>query len=237
MSEWIRYLKQPLKEKYLFRFLSKEHLDKFLETGSLWFSRADQFGDKMECVRIADLRKERPDIQKLKDLQKKYLISCWHLANKEMLAFWDRFTNDIENRKNFAIRFKTEDLISEVEDSFFRNTFYYLTSFTHGHVRYKNLVDLKLLDEKKIKRPAFRKEFAFRFEHEYRFVIKSEHSLESIGRNYHLRPAIKLNFDILINPYLEKKVYLLYKKEIEASPFAKKLKHSDLEKWLKPELC
>src|SRR6266487_4318430 len=113
---WIPFNNRA-EEKYLFKFLSQESLDRFLDTGSIWFSRADIFADKMECVRIADLKKEIPDFDKIEERKKHFLISCWHLGDKEPLALWDTYSESIEKRRTFAIKFKRADLISLIRDS------------------------------------------------------------------------------------------------------------------------
>ncbi|MBK7652437.1 MAG: hypothetical protein IPJ20_19335 [Flammeovirgaceae bacterium] len=60
--KWELYQESEPKEKYLYRFLSKEHLEKYLNSGSIWMARSDQFGDKMECVTIKDLSKGTSNI-------------------------------------------------------------------------------------------------------------------------------------------------------------------------------
>src|SRR6185369_5536509 len=102
---WNSYHTKEITETYLFKFLPKKRLFDFFETGSIWFSRADKFGDKMECVRIDDLLVKQPDYKSIEERKKKFLISCWHLANNESLAFWDTYTDNSDNRKNFALRF------------------------------------------------------------------------------------------------------------------------------------
>ncbi|MHB8401562.1 MAG: hypothetical protein ACYDCN_06075 [Bacteroidia bacterium] len=77
-----------IEEKQLFKFLPFNRLVDFIENKTIWFSRADKFGDKMECVHISDLLK-KPDYKEIEARKRKYLISCWHVANKESLAFWD----------------------------------------------------------------------------------------------------------------------------------------------------
>lgn len=233
--QWISYRKPSKNKKYLFKFLSSTHLEYFLSTGNIYFSRADKFGDKMECVRIADLRKEKPDIPRLRKLQKKHLISCWHHDNKEMLAFWDTFAHDPKARKNFALRFKTDyllDIFGRSASYNWRNNYKML----YGDVRYKNLVSLKYLEDKKIKHPAFRKEFAFRYENEFRFVIRNEVVFKEEGFGYRLGIAKNLEFDILVNPFLKKDDYELCNEKIKNSEFADHLQHSVLTRWLRPDL-
>jgi hypothetical protein len=236
MYRWQHYWKKEVKEKYLFRFMSNTNLDLFLKSGAIWFSRADQFGDKMECSRIKDLRGGKPDIEALKRNQKQYIISCWHLADKESLAFWDTFAGSEADRRVYAVRFKTHYLLNVIQRAVFQNEFYYRSSFTHGHVRYRKLAGLTSLEDEKIRYVAFRKEFAFRYEEEYRFVVRSERPFEHKGQNYYLSPTKELKFDILVNPFLEKDRYRYYQEHVLSGPLKAHLKNSDLADWLKPSL-
>ena len=94
--EWEDYNVTNVKGKYLYKFLSEKQLALFLETGNLWFSRADKFGDKMECVMISDLRATKPDFKKIESRKKRHLISCFHEATIETLAFWDTYAKTEE---------------------------------------------------------------------------------------------------------------------------------------------
>jgi hypothetical protein len=235
---WKSYHSKNLKEKYLLKFLSGENLINFLNSGSIWFSRSDIFGDKMECVRIIDLKQVKPDFEKIESRKKRFLISCWHLADKETLALWDTYTDTIEKRRTFAIRFKKIELVQLVNDNFFpNNSFYYLTEFVHGKILYKDLINIKreLLNNKVIKYPAFRKESVFKYENEYRFAIRMQQPFLNDGFSYNLGIPNKLPFEILINPLLKKEEHAELKSQIEQMGFGKNLKQSDLAKWLQPE--
>jgi len=238
--KWKTYHSKSAEEMYLYKFLSKTDFLKFLETGAIWFSRADIFGDKMECVRIADLKEEKPNYENITARKKRFLISCWHLADRESLVLWDTYSDTIDKRRTIAIRFKRIELIALLEDYSIRNhgNFYYTTQLVHGKVVYKQLinVDNELLAEKAVKYPAFRKEFAFKYENEYRFLIQLEHQHTVPGYGYTSEPAAQLPFKIIINPLLSSEIYLPLKKEIENTGFGNKLIESDLNKWLHPEL-
>lgn len=236
---WKSYHAKDATEKFLFRFLSVKHLEDFLDTGSIWFSRADRFGDKMECVKLLELRKPKPNFESIEKRKKRFLISCWHLANKETIALWDTYSDTIENRRKVAIRFKRKNLVQLMQDSIFRNNnLYYKTQWVHGQVQYKSLINARpeTLDQSLMKHSAFRKEAAFKYENEYRFVIELKKEAESLGINYNIGSPRNLEFDILINPLLNKEEYLFLKNTISEKGFSNNVKDSDLAKWLKPEL-
>jgi len=237
---WSSYHSNRATEEYLYKFLSKRNLERFLETGSVWFSRADIFGDKMECVSIADLLEDRPDYNKIETRKKRFLISCWHLADRESLALWDTYSETVENRRTTAIRFKRTDLIRLVKEYSIRNHMqhFYKTEFIHGKISYKTLigVDLPRLLDQTVKELAFRKEEAFKYENEYRFVIRQPHPFEYDGYSYTIDKAQNLPFNIIINPLLNRDQYLPIKKQIEELGFSDKLVASDLAQWLHPEL-
>lgn len=235
---WRTYHAKSTQEKYLYKFLSKENFEKFLNTGSIWFSRADIFGDKMECVRIQDLKAEKPDYESINKRKKHFLISCWHLADRESLVLWDTYSDTVEKRRTIALRFKRADLISLIEQYAIRNHNFYTTQFVHGKVSYRTLinVDFELLGTQVVKYPAFRKELAFKYENEYRFVIHLEHPSHEEGYNYTIDKALSLPFAIIINPLLDKDRYHTLKEYIENTGFGNKLTNSDLARWLNPEL-
>lgn len=238
--KWTTYNTLNNTTKYLYKFLSQENLKLFLASGSIWFSRADIFGDKMECVRIKDLLKEKPDYEAIKARKRKFLISCWHLADKESLVLWDTYSESVDKRRTTAIRFKREDLIFLMKEYAIKNhgNLFYRTTFTHGRVKYKELIgkDSKWLKDMVVNEPSFRKEEAFRYENEYRFVIKlvNEHSKE--GYSYVTKESKNMPFKVIINPLLENDAYFKLKDKIETLGFADKLIQSDLAGWLHPEL-
>lgn len=236
---WKSYHTKELKDKYLFKFLSLKHLNDFLKTGSIWFSRADVFGDKMECVRIAELKKAKPDFEAIEKRKERFLISCWHRANKESLALWDTYSDTKKKRRIGAIRFNRQELTSIICNAKARNdTFFYKTKWIHGKVLYKNLINAseESLTKNVLKHPSFRKESAFEYENEYRFVIELIQQTSKEGFAYNIGEPIMLPFHILINPLLNKGEYLRLKQIIINKGFSAKLEDSTLAKWLKPEL-
>jgi len=235
---WTSYNTRDLNERYLFKFLPGKRLFEFLETGNIWFSRADKFGDKMECVTIRDIEVGRPNYKDIEKRKKRFLISCWHLADKESLAFWDTYAEKSEDRKNFALRFKRKNLTNLFYGIFNANdAFYYQTKWLHGKVVYKNLINSNTdrLNKSKIRYPAFRKEAAFKYENEYRFVIELNQPYNEEGYNYNIGEPQQIPFDILINPVLKSTESNPLAEKIRALGFGEKLRPSVLTKWLQPD--
>lgn len=236
---WTHYNTETIKSRYLYKFLSEKYLLKFLETGNIWFARSDQFGDKMECVMLKDLLPKNPDFQAIEKRKKKHLISCFHEGNKETLAFWDTYAKSDEERRKYAIRFNREYLVNLIENLYTNeNEIGNISSKIHGKVKYKNLIGLKQnnLASKQVKHPAFRKEYVFAYEREYRFDIVLKEQFDQPGYSFHIGNPIAINFDIFVNPLLENKDYIACLKVIQESNFKSKFKLSTLTKWLKPQL-
>ena len=239
MIKWEHFHSNDLKEKYLYRFLSNGNLEKFLQTGNIWMARADTFGDKMECVNLKDLTKDKPPIAEIEERKKKHLISCWHLATNESLAMWDTYVSDINKRRVLAIRFDTKTLISKVESQLHFNSLpNEAFKLIAGTVQYKNLLrnSKELSDADRVRYVAFRKEYVFKYENEFRFVIQGQNRFATLGIDFHLGKPQDLSFSILVNPLLEKEEYVKTRAKILDGQFANKFTESTLTKWLKPEL-
>lgn len=234
---WTTYNTEDIKSKYLYKFLSEKNLKKFLITGNIWFSRSDKFGDKMECVMIKDLLPSPPNFKEIEARKRKHLISCFHEGNKETLAFWDTYAKTDEDRRKYAIRFIREDIIERIES----NKIDYPRScvnLVHGKVKYLNLIGASnaKLEAKTVKHSAFRKEYVFAYEREYRFDIILKEEIDEFGFNLNIGNPEKIDFAIFVNPLLENQDYIDCISKIEQSGFKRKFEESTLAKWLKPEL-
>ena len=108
----------------------------------------------------------------------------------------------------------------------------------HGKVRYRNLITAtkEELSDYVIKYPVFRKEKAFDYENEYRFVIHLSEETHKLGHAYYLGHAKGLPFEILINPLLKKKEFKNFELEINQAGFGEKVTNSVLTRWLRPDL-
>jgi hypothetical protein len=88
--------------------------------------------------------------------------------------------------------------------------------------------------KKKVKFNAFRKESAFKYESEYRFVIQISNEFGADGFNCGIGDSAELPFKILINPLLPSESYNKLKQKLLDGEHSKKVRDSKLVKWLKP---
>lgn len=237
--KWTYYEHSSQKERqYLIRFLSEEKLSKFLENGSIWFPRADTFGDKLECITVRDVKEGSLDYSQVELRKQKHLISCWHMATNESVAMWDSYVSDPKDRRMFALRFDRSELVNNIKDARFTKEVHELAkTFLYGPVRYKNMLrqNPSIRKEDKLRYAAFRKEYSFTYENEYRFVVQLKHESPETGTGLYIGEPTHLNFMILVNPLLDEWDYENAKRIIIEAGFAEKLRDSSLAKWFKPE--
>jgi hypothetical protein len=234
---WNTYHTKGITERYLYRFFTLEFLEDFLKTGDVYFPRADRFLDDMECAHISDLTLDEPKnvIEKRK---KMYLISCWNLANKESFGLWNQNHGSADDKRIAAIRFKYTDL-----KDYFKHSmvpiygFYYKTQFYMGKVRYFNLTgsSKEQLERTRVLYPFLRKDSAFEFEKEFRFVIEYDKVSKEAPLHYrfHLGELYQLNFDIILNPRLTELERIVPMAVIEKFNMEERLKLSDLHNRIK----
>lgn len=237
---WKSYHTEHLTEKYLYRFHTLKYMEAFLQTSRMWFSRVDMFKDKMECVHVPELLEKKLDIEKIEKRSRRFLVSCWHAANRESLALWDSYASCDEERKKVAIRFLRKDLVYYVCDNDIRNSHHFrgYPRYLHGGVVYRNLLteDMKELSRSTVREPAFRKEYAFKYENEYRFVIEQKTAVEEKGYGYQLDDMHRLRFRIIVNPLLDNPEYIRVHERMQEIGFGKFLEFSPLVRWLKPQI-
>lgn len=237
---WTPYNIDKIKGRYLYRFMSEKNLLRFLYTGDLWFPRSDVFGDKMECVRLSDiLKKPRPDFEKIEIRKRQHLICCFHESTKESIALWDTYFVRGHDRRNYAIKFRRTELVNLIEK--LTRTLdlpHEVIALTHGKVKYKTLIGISddKLTQKKIAHVAFRKEYSFSYEREYRFDILLSDCCKELGFNFKLGNPNELPFEILVNPLLESSAYKKSIMKLKQFGFDRNFQESALAKWLKPEL-
>jgi len=232
--KWNKYRVDNIKKEYLFKFLSEENINRFLDTGDIWFSRADRFGDKMECVRVSDLKRDPVDENKIESRKKRTLISCWHLTDDESLAMWDTYSKTKLERKVCAIRFSVKHLNELIKSTSPDFSAAKLKRNVYGRIVYRNISSFKDLDTKKVKYSAFRKEKAFQYESEYRYVTQLNGEFHAEGLNYKLGKPSGLSFNILINPLLSKDDYSRLMSKFLNGNHSSKVKESHLVNWVKP---
>lgn len=232
--KWQSYHTASIKEKYIFKFLSLSHTLDFLKSGDIWFSKASEFGDKMECVLVDDLKESPLNRKAIETRKRRTLVSCWHLAERESLAMWDVYSKSEKDRRVCAIRFERKTLDNLIKKSW-PSSFPIgdVQNLLYGTVQYKNLLNSKELDSNRLKYNAFRKEEAFRYESEYRYVIKLKDSIPAKGFGYSIGNTNDFQFTILLNPLLKSKQYASLKRSLQN---IQNVEDSALAKWLKPEM-
>ncbi|KQC28635.1 hypothetical protein AAY42_00985 [Flagellimonas eckloniae] len=208
-------------------------LEQFLRSGNIWFSRADKFGDKLECVKIDDFSNQKLNYEAIRLRKKKTLISCWHLANIESVAMWDTYVSKNEDRRTTAIKFNRKNLVELLSTSEFQTKESSDIKYVHGKVQYKNLVNVNenRLSRAKVKYAAFRKENAFKYESEYRFTVKNDSIFKNEGINFKIGNPNNIDFNILINPLLDKEEIDERTDKINNLGFLDKVQKSNLYNW------
>lgn len=226
---WDTYNTTSIKEKYLFQFFSQEaYFTKTLATNQIHFKRAFDFGDKFECLNVKELLDTHFNRKKIWSRQKRHLISCWHLGNRESVSMWEtHLTSRIA-----AIRFMFPYLKNLV-----KGNIHQLKSacpkdlFIAGKVRYKDLVTntgnangQKDLESKYV---AFRKDTSFSYENEFRFVLNAKEEFTD-GIGFYLGELSELKFDIILNPLMSTDKQESLRVKIREIGFENRVKESDL---------
>ena len=86
-----------------------------------------------------------------------------------------------------------------------------------------------------MRKVAFRKEYSFKYENEFRFVVQSKRIFTKDGYTLNLGEPAKLNFSVLVNPLLEQVEYNQHLSNLLSNSIGL-MKHKDsaLVRWLKP---
>lgn len=226
--KWENNYKQREGNK-LYRFLGRNHLFDFLETGNIWFSRADRFLDKMECASLEDLK--RGNTAQIRQKQKKFLINCWHLASKDSLAMWSTYSSKWDSQRVGAICFNPGTLFQYLETAPVKLETLDARRFIMGKVKYKALLDERNPKNTSVKYVAIRKENAFTYEQEFRFCIHLNYQFPQKGLAYSLGSPMELEFGIVINPLLPKKEKNIIIGKIKEMAFCERIEKSCLENW------
>jgi hypothetical protein len=187
----------------------------------------------MECVTINDLLKEEFPFEELINRKRRHLISCWHNVGRESISMCDTSYPSPDKRRVYALKFEAEELINQIHSSDFKfNT----KEKLFGSVIYKNLLrDKHALQEDRVRRAAFRKEYSYNYEQEFRFVAKGKSTFEDKGYGLYIGNPEDLNYQIMVNPLLKKDEYNQLIEKLNLSEIGKqKYKESELVHWLKP---
>ena len=161
----------PKDTDLLWRYMSFEKFVSLLDTKSLFFTRADKFEDPFEGFTPPLIKKDYvrtvSDTNTLEELQENWpkytLCSCWHHADEESMAMWDKY-----HLHNSGIAIKTtfgnfKDCLGEGYRVFLGNIEYI------DHYEYpvpQNLDEMSMLYTW-----YFHKRKAFEYEREFRAIF------------------------------------------------------------------
>jgi len=227
--------KYKLKEgDFLWRYID---LHKLIDLGTsleLHFTRADQFSDPFEGVTY-DLIARRymakkskmtnPDIGKvirdnhnrnnelvLKNFkteslrkQKSQFLNCWIRSQRESVAMWNLYSN----HDSVALKGKARDIIDYFRTSIKSQPELYPSYFfICGSVKYLKLNPLDPFENPKLpKYSSFKKDVAFDFEKEFRFLIATP-SIDAETNPSNIRFSISRDFidiiEIICHPEMER---------------------------------
>lgn len=199
------------KDQLLWRYIDLHKLIDLLSNKRLTFSRLDQFSDPNEGVSY-DLIAQRYQIQKInisnktlikllpdhrieikdtKDLIEEKIkqrrqcqyVNCWIKSKRESIAMWNLYSN----KDSIALKIKAETIIdyfrSIVKKS---NTLEPKAEFICGSVRYFELNPFNPSAKPKLPYySAFKKELAYDYEKEYRFLISFPPDLIDLDRRHY----------------------------------------------------
>ncbi len=204
--------------EYLWRYMDLYKLISLIHEKELFFSRADFFEDKLECLNnnilnllisysthrvnhpiIADLKNKF--LQESSKIKKSLFINCWHLNQRESYAMWNIYSD-----QSIAIKFNAHDLIEAVKDqsksysdSKFNDTMLY------GLVEYVDIYpkpNIEKLNDGSIIYVPFKKDSTYYYEKEFRFVTEAPSNESGNIKNFKFPfPKINsLNFEIYLHP-------------------------------------
>jgi hypothetical protein len=189
---------EGLKREYLWNCLSSDHTpdDPSKLNPDLSEDCRNQIIDKKKSF-------ESNRIEEKEKSQKAQFASCWFLGNRESMAMWNIYSK----KSGIVIKSKANELICFISKALRVHEDCY-----PGHMSFAGDIDyLKinpfdpndLTPTKKI--PGFKKDLAFQFEHEFRFLIgvpyNKKHSYEIIKLD--LIEIEDFDFEIITHPLME----------------------------------
>jgi hypothetical protein len=191
---------------FLWRYLDMHKFINLITHKEILFARMDQLEDPLEGVplyaltsfaeeqesrntfnlRLGDLvldknRKVSPELRKrintINGIQKSSYVSCWFQSSRESMAMWNLYSNP----DGVAIRISAQTLITQVREASEIMDSKGISSIYCGKVFYQ---DFKLIDleegneEMRLSKVAFRKDKSYDHENEFRFVIRTNSTME-----------------------------------------------------------
>ena len=186
--------RQPKNKDTVWRYMSFEKFANVLATGSLFFSSADKYDDKLEG-RIPQLvirYYESAGIRFDPELRQYIMCNCWHYGDEESMAMWDKY-----HLRNNGISIKTTmgNLKSSLPDE--PNIFIGKVDYEVESIENQNQIEMPEDIENFLYYPYFYKRKPFAYEQEVRAII----DIASIPRDdsYKFGIPLEINVETLID--------------------------------------
>lgn len=216
----------PVRSEYLWRYYDLHKFLDLLHTGQFRFSRMDKFEDPLEGIPLRALFAYQtkldsdliqglslselildeqlrdlvpPSLQKklrsVNAIQKSTFVTCWFAEQRESLAMWNLYSNP----EGVAVKIPFGKLVSKLTVPSEGVSAYY-----GGMVEYLDLRKLYSApgnsDVQQIK-VALRKDYSFKHECEYRFVIRvRDHRNDLTGINSEIIDLKKIGMKVICHP-------------------------------------
>jgi len=191
----------------VWRYMSFEKFADILATGSLFFSSADKYDDKLEG-RIPELIMQYSESAGIffdPELRQYIMCNCWHHGNEESMAMWDKY-----HLRNNGIAIKTTigNLKSSLPDE--PNIFIGKVDYEVESIENKNQIEMPEDKENLLYYPYFYKRKPFKYEQEVRAII----DIASIPRDgsyefgklleINVQTLIGENSEVIVSPHVDK---------------------------------
>ena len=190
----------------VWRYMSFEKFADILATGSLFFSSADKYDDKLEG-RVPELIMpyyESAGIFFDPELRQYIMCNCWHHSDEESMGMWDKY-----HLRNSGIAIKTTlgNLKSSLPDE--PNIFIGKVDYEAESIENQNQIEIPDDTENLLYYPYFYKRKPFKYEQEVRAII----DIASIPRDgsYEFGKPLKIdiqklmgeNSEVIVSPHAD----------------------------------
>ena len=187
----------------IYRYLDFVKLSDILLNKHLFFSRADIQNDKFEGqlgnINILQ-RKYMPNPEDLKEhteeefsiLQRKFLLSCWHMGTIESFAMWKIYAGDnqgvaiettIDDLRD-SIQYANEEILKKIPTDQWDKKVFLSNSMREGSVGYYDWKDTYIPDQFSWDYRRFLCKLEnFEYEKEFRLIIDGQRLLAMMGES------------------------------------------------------
>lgn len=162
--------------KILWKYLDLHKFVSLVTKKSLFFTRLDSLNDPMEGIKTKFLREHADlnksinfDCSKIENWQSQNYVSCWFTSDRESMAMWNLYSN----ADSVVIKVSFDLLKKEINNSFQK----FVETENNLTIRGKSVMYHKLnpfdssLPLQKFEFSALKKDVAYAYENEYRFLI------------------------------------------------------------------